>query len=297
MLSLRYPPFTSLIRSFWSFLSSPWWVCQMPQHSTLLWSHLTQRAVKVMLIGWIFGVVRIGVPVFYEVGPGKLPFLLKDNQGWVAQWRPGNLYVRCGKRITPGRSDWSSSCKLFVDRLCNTHISLNTCRREGIQSICWDGVGRQAAGEQSIITAIRTMQRVILALWSVQPDGNRSSSLVLSDSRGFGQRGRHGWVIFDCLSLMCVAGVTPSSDGCDLFYYTVSIKHLSGRKIKGGIQMWCHWCDRCSFSGYQSWWGPGNSEMPCPWHIRSRQALRDQWTLTTNLKDEGKTSLGALCDG
>lgn len=297
MLSLRYPPFTSLIRSFWSFLSSPWWACQMPQHSTLLWSHLTQRAVKVMLIGWIFGVVRTGVPVFYEVGPGKLPLLLKDNQGWGARRRPGNLYVRCGKRITPGRSDWSSSCKLFADRLCNTHISLNTCRREGIQSICWDGVGRQAAGEQSIITAIRTMQRVILALWSVQPDGNRSSSLVLSDSRGFGQRGRHGWVIFDCLSLMCVAGVTPSSDGCDLFYYTVSIKHLSRRKIKGGIQMRCHWCDRCSFSGYQSWWGPGNSEMPCPWHIRSRQALRDQWTLTTNLKDEEKPSLGALCDG
>lgn len=243
----------------------------MLQHSTLTSSHLTQRTVKVMLIGCISEWL-----VYASLYSMKL---LQENylfaQGQPRLSRSGNFYVRCGKRITPGWSDCSSSCKLFVNWLCNTHISLNTCWREKIQSICWDGVGRQAAGEQSIITAIRTMQRVILALRSVQPDGNRSSSLVLSDSRGFGQRGRHGWVIFDCLSLMCVASVTPSSDGCDLFYYTVSIKHLSRRKIKGGIQMWCHWCDRCSFSGYQRWWGPGNSEMLCPWNIRFRQVLRD----------------------
>lgn len=81
---------------------------------------------------------------------------------------------------------------MLVDWLCNSHTSLNTYWREEIKSKCGDGLDRQAAGKQRIITAIKTMQRVISVLRSVQPDGKRSSSLVLSDSRGCGQRGRHG---------------------------------------------------------------------------------------------------------
>lgn len=162
---------------------------------------------------------------------GNIITMLKDNQGLeglVTLPRAGNLCVRGGKRIKPKPSDFSACCwrceKMLVDWLCKSPTSLNTYWREEIKSKCGDGLDRQAAGKQRIITAIKTMQRVISVLRSVQPDGKRSSSLVLSDSRGCGQRGRHGWVIFDWLSLMCVASVTPISDACDLFYYTVRIK-------------------------------------------------------------------------
>lgn len=125
--------------------------------------------------------------------------MFKDNQGLeglVALPRAGNLYIKGGKRIKPKRSDFRGCCrkceKMFVDWLCENILPSapagGKTSNPNVEMV-WTG---RLLGKQSIITAIKTMRRVILVLRSVQPDGNRSSSLVLSDGRGCGQRGRHG---------------------------------------------------------------------------------------------------------
>lgn len=81
---------------------------------------------------------------------------------------------------------------MFVDWLCENILPSapagGKTSNPNVEMV-WTG---RLLGKQSIITAIKTMRRVILVLRSVQPDGNRSSSLVLSDGGGCGQRGRHG---------------------------------------------------------------------------------------------------------
>lgn len=205
---------------------------------------------------------------------------LKNNQGLeglVTLPRASHLYVSGQKRIKHKQFDLSGCSLYMLGSVCWLPMyfpQLLLEERNQTQILRWSG--QQAARKQSIIVAIKTIQRVIVLFRSVQPDGNRSSSLVLSDSRGCGQRGRHGWVIFDCLSLMRVASVTPISAGSDLFYYTVRIKTPLQEKNK----------ERDTNAVSSMWqmfflWHP---EMMMIWelsaeprtqHIRTRQTLLD----------------------
>lgn len=76
---------------------------------------------------------------------------------------------------------------LLIDYVTILLPSIFAGGKKSISSVGAD-LDRQTAGERSIITAVQKCR----VLRSEQPDGNRSSSLVLSDSRGCGQRGRHG---------------------------------------------------------------------------------------------------------